>query len=181
VSMHVENGTLNVFVVSDSPQPKEGEFTVDVIDLSGKVKSTKKMDVNIEPLKGKSYLAVPVVDLLSGADDSRLLVRATLTVEGQTVSANNYYFRPFKEMALERPNIKSEINLSGDGFDVKLSSDRVARTVNLYGLKSGFFEDNYFDLLPDRPVVIHYRNDGKLNLEEFRRTLKVRSLVDAFE
>jgi beta-mannosidase len=180
VSMHVDDGKMNFYVVSDSTQAKNAELTADVVDLNGKVLSSQTASVNIEPLKGKSYLAVPVSDLLKGFDEKRVLVRATLKVAGQTVSTNDYYFRPYKEMAFTKPNIKSEIVQSGDGFNIRLSSDRVARAVELYGLADGFFVDNYFDLLPDQPREIHYRGNRKMSLKEFKDLLKMRSLADAF-
>ena len=142
--------------------------------------STQKSNLNVEPLKGKSYLTIPVSDLLQAADEKNVLVRATLRVGGQIVSSNGYYFRPYKEMTFGKPNIKTEIGESGDGFNIKLSSDRAARAVELYGFTDGFFVDNYFDLLPDRPVEVHYRSENKLSLDEFRKSLKVRSLADAF-
>src|SRR6185369_13821023 len=141
---------------------------------------TQKRNLNVEPLRGKSYLALPVSDLLKDVDEKNSLVRATLKVGGQTISSNIYYFRPYKEMAFTRPNIKTEISPSSDGFNIRLSSDRVARAVNLYALTDGFFVDNYFDLVPDQPVEVHYRSERKLSLDEFRNSLKIRSLADAF-
>jgi len=180
VSMRTDSGNMNFYVVSDSPQPKDAELGVDVIDLNGKVLSTQKRNLNVEPLRGKSYLALPISDLLKGVDEKNSLVRATLKVGGQMISSNIYYFRPYKEMAFTRPNIKTEISPSSDGFNISLSSDRVARAVNLYGLTDGFFVDNYFDLVPDQPVEVHYRSERKLSLDEFRNSLKIRSLADAF-
>ena len=55
-------------------------------------------------------------------------------------------------MIFARPDIKTEVTLATGGFIIRLSSDQVARAVDLYGLPTGFFRDNYFDLLPDRPV-----------------------------
>jgi len=181
VSMHVDDSKMNFFVVSDSTRVKDAELTVTMIDLNGRVLSTQKANLIVEPLQGRSYLSIPIADLLTGADEKRTLVRADLTVDGQVVSTNDYYFRPYKEMAFAKPNIKLEIKPSGNGFDIKLSSDRVARAVDLYGLSDGFFVDNYFDLLPDRPVTVHYRGDRKMTLDEFRNSLKVRSLAGAFE
>ena len=181
VSMHLDDGKMNFFVVSDSTQAKNAELTVDAVDLNGKILSTQKTNLNVEPLEGKSYLSVPVADLLKGVDEKRALVRADLRVDGQMVSTNDYYFRPYKEMGFTKPNITTEIVPSGDGYDVRLSSDRVARAVELYGLADGFFVDDYFDLLPDRPVTVHYRRERTIGPEEFKRLLMVRSLADAFE
>jgi beta-mannosidase len=181
VSMHVDDGNMNFFVVSDSTRAKTAELTVDVVDLNGKILSTKRAHLDVEPLRGKSYFSMPVVDLLKGTDEKEALVRADLTVDGRVVSTNDYYFRPYKEMGFTKPHIKTEVIPSGDGYDIRLSSDRVARAVDLYGLADGFFVDNYFDLLPDRPITVHYRSERKIVPEEFKRLLSVRSLADAFE
>jgi hypothetical protein len=56
----------------------------------------------------------------------------------------------------------------------------MAKDVYLSGFTDGFFVDNYFDLIPNRPVEIEYRAGQKMSGEEFRQKLKVRSLYDAF-
>jgi beta-mannosidase len=181
VSMHVDDGSINFFVVNDSPQSKTDQLTVDVVDLGGKVLSTRRSDLNVEPLKGKSYLSIPIAQLIGSAKQSDVLVRATLRAGGDIISTNNYFFKPFKEMSFARPDIKTEVTQATGGFIVRLSSDKVARAVDLFGVPTGFFRDNYFDLLPDRPMEIYFRNDANLSLDQFRSALKVRSLVDAFQ
>ena len=180
VSMHVDDGSMNFFVVNDLPQPKRADLTIDVLDLSGRVISTRHADVNAEPIRGKSYLTVPVAQLLGSLNQNDVVVRATLKSANEVVSTNGYYFKPYKEMAFTRPNIKTEVSSAADGFVVRVESDRLARAVNLYGVSTGFFRDNYFDLFPDRPVEVHFRNDAGLSIDQFRAALKVRSLADAF-
>jgi Beta-galactosidase/beta-glucuronidase len=180
VSMHPEDGKMNFYVVSDSPQTKQAELTVDLLDLNGKMLSTKRVNLTVEPLRGKSYMGIPISELLNGAGEKNVVLLATLNVDGETVSSNQYYFKPFKELAFSRPNIKTEVVPSLRGFKVTLSSDKVARAVYLYGFKDGFFVDNFFDLIPGKPMLVEFRNDAKISIDEFRNALKVRSLVDAF-
>jgi beta-mannosidase len=180
VSIHVDDGNMNFFVVNDLPQPKRADLTIDVLDLSGRVISTRHADVNAEPIRGKSYLTVPVAQLLGSLNQNDVVVRATLKSANEVVSTNGYYFKPYKEMAFTRPNIKTEVSSAADGFVVRVESDRLARAVNLFGVSTGFFRDNYFDLFPDRPVEVHFRNDAGLSIDQFRAALKVRSLADAF-
>jgi len=180
VSMHVDDGNMNFFVINDLPQPKRADLTIDVLDLSGRVISTRHADVNAEPIRGKSYLTVPVAQLLGSLNQNDVVVRATLKSANEVVSTNGYYFKRYKEMAFTRPNINTEVLSAAGGFVVRVESDRLARGVNLYGVSTGFFRDNYFDLFPDRPVEVHFRNDAGLSIDQFRAALKVRSLADAF-
>jgi beta-mannosidase len=181
VSMHVDDGKMNFFVVSDSPQSKQAELTISLFDLKGKQIATRKADVAVEPLKGKSYVTVPVDELLKGADQDNAVVVATLRSGGSVVSRNQYYFKPFKDMKFSRPEVKTSVAANGNGYKVTVTSDRVARAVNLYGLSDGAFVDNYFDLFPGEPVEVEFRPERKMTIDEFRSALKVRSLYDAFK
>lgn len=180
ISPHISDGKMNFYVVNDFPNAKNVELNYRLIDLSGKELKTKTENLTVEPLKGKSYASVAVDELLNGADMKSVVLLAELKSGGKIVSTNNYYFKPFKEMTFEKPNIKTEISKSANGFTVKLSTDKLAKAVYLSGFKDGFFADNYFDLMPNKTLEIAYRNDAKMSVEDFRQTLKVRSLADAF-
>jgi beta-mannosidase len=70
ISPHVEDdGTMNIYVVNDSPDAKTAQIAVTLMDLNGKTLMSKTIDAAIEPLKGKSYFAQSVAQLLNGADE----------------------------------------------------------------------------------------------------------------
>jgi beta-mannosidase len=176
-----EAGNLSVSVVSDSPYPKAARMTLTLMDLTGKTLTSKGIDVNVEPLKGKSYFAQPVSEFLNGADDKNAFLLAELEIDGRIVSRNEYFFKPFKELSLSRPNIATTVAKSADGFKIALSTDKVAKSVYLSGFSDGFFSDNYFNLIPGRTVELNFRANATIGVDEFRRRLRVRSLIDAFD
>ncbi len=108
------------------------------------------------------------------------MLLAELKVGGETVSQNEYFFRPFKELALVKPNITMEVAADHDGFGITVSTDKVAKDVYLAGPADGHFSDNYFTLLPGHPVEIRFDSKNKLGLAEFEGMLRLRSLKDAF-
>lgn len=181
ISPHVEDdGTLNVTIVNDSPDAKQGQMILSLVDLNGKVLSSKTLDISVEPLKGKSYFTQKVSEFLSGADDKNSFLLAELKIGGKTVSQNEYFFKPFKELNISKPNIKTEITPTANGFNIKISTDSLAKSVYLSGFTEGFFSDNYFNLIPNKNVEIEFRTKQKMSADEFRRNLKARSLIDAF-
>ncbi len=184
ISPHVDdNGNLNVTIVNDSPDAKPAQMILSLVDLNGKVLSSRQTDLTVEPLKGKSYFTEKAKDFLNGADDEKTFLLAELKIGGRTVSQNEYFFKPFKDLEIERPEIKTEIERTPTGnFKIVLSTDRLARAVYLSGLTAdgGSFSDNYFNLIPGRPVEIEYRAMTKMTPEVFRQSLKIRSLIDAF-
>jgi beta-mannosidase len=181
VSPHVdEKGVLNVYVVSDSPEAKQAQIALTLMDFSGRVLSSTEVDASIEPLRGKSYYARAASEILNGADEKNAFLLAELKIGGRVVSQNAYYFKPFKEANFAAPTIKTEITRTASGFRLALSTDKLAKSVYLSGVPEGVFADNYFDLIPGRPLTVEFRAREKMTDEAFRRRLKVRSLIDAF-
>lgn len=181
VSPHVdEKGAMNIYVVSDFPQAKQAQIVMTLVDLNGKQLMDKTLEVNVEPLKGKSYFSQSVSEILNGADEKNVFLLVELKMNGAIISQNEYFFKPFKEMSFSTPGIKTEIAPTKDGFTISLSTDKAAKSVYLSGFTEGFFSDNYFNLIPSRNREIEFRTKQKISADEFRKMLKVRSLIDAF-
>jgi beta-mannosidase len=84
-------------------------------------------------------------------------------------------------MKLKPPRMEVRVARAGAAFAVTLGTDTLARHVRLsYGPDDGFFTDNYFDLVPGRPVEVVFRPKGAVGLDAFREGLVVESIVDAF-
>jgi beta-mannosidase len=181
ISPHIDDsGTMNIYVVSDSPETKQGQMFLSLVDLNGKTLNSKQIDISVEPLKGKSYFSQTVKEFLGSADEKKAFLLAELKIDGNTVSQNEYFFKPFKEMSLSRPEIKSEIRPTSNGFTIMLTTDSLAKSVYLSGFTEGSFSDNYFNLIPGRPVKVEFRTKEKIDANEFPKRLKIRSLIDAF-
>jgi beta-mannosidase len=80
-----------------------------------------------------------------------------------------------------RPQISAVVVRTRAGFRIILSSDKLARAVYLSAPNySGFFVDNYFDLIPGRKVEVEFRTGSSVTVNDFRKRLKIHSLADAF-
>ena len=187
ISPHVEAETMQFYVVSDRTTPTPAHLTATLMDFAGHALNETSVAVNVAPLTSKSYLSLPLKELLAAHDttapiDTRAVVLyCELSVNGQIVSTNRYFFHPFKELTLPTPQIDAALTRTRAGFVVKLTTDKFARAVYLTadGL-DGAFSDNYFDLVPGRPFQTNFRSRRPITLADFRAHLRVRSLVDAF-
>jgi beta-mannosidase len=137
--------------------------------------------VTVAPLASRSYLSVPVEELLRGRDPARVLLHCELTSGGVALSANNLFFKPYKELSLPAPRMTTNVTREGVRLFVTLRSDTLARAVYLSaaGLE-GDFSDNYFDLLPGAERRVEFRAARTLSPADFRARLRVRTLADAF-
>ena len=181
VSPHEQNGQLQFHIVSDRARAATGQLNVSVLDFAGHELWGKKETITVAPLSSKSYLAVPTDKLLAGKDRKTVLVLAELLVNGTVVSSHEYFFEPYKNLSLGKPQIKAEVVRTPKGFTIALSTDTFARAVYLSaGRQAGRFVDNYFDLIPGKILTTEFRSASRLTLAEFRKQLKIQSLADAF-
>jgi beta-mannosidase len=181
LSPHEENGSLNFYIVSDRVQPTAAQLKVSLLDFGGRTLSNQQQDVEVAALNSKSYFKIPIDQLLSGKDPKSVFVLAELSIGGQPVSRNEYFFQPYKNLSLPRPQITAESVRTPAGFRITLSADKLARAVYLSAPSyTGVFVDNYFDLIPGRKLEVEFRTRASINLADFQKRLAIRSLADAF-
>jgi beta-mannosidase len=181
VSPHEEGERVHIYVVNDRPEPTSAHLVVTLLDFDGRPLTRAERDLTLAPSRGDSYLSLPATELLGGRDPRQVFMLAELSIGGRVVSSNAHFFRPFKELQLPAAHLSVRTVAAHDRLRLTLTTDKLARAVYLSaeGVE-GFFADNYFDLIPGRPVEVEFRPRGRVRLEAFRKNLKVRSLADAF-
>jgi len=181
ISPHVENGRVELYVVSDETRPQPLELRATLTDFGGRALWQNRQSVTIAPLASRSYFGVPVEELLRGRDASKVFLRCELTSGGRVVSANNLFFKPYKELSISTPNVTTNVTREGVRLFVTLKSDTLARAVYLSapGLE-GTFSDNYFDLPANTETRVEFRAARPPAAADFRSKLRVRTLADAF-
>ena len=180
-SPHRDGNTLSLYVVSDRTTPTPAELSFTLMDFDGNILPGESHKIVVAPLQSKSYVSVPLDGLLEGRDPKRVMLAYDLKVGGKTVSANNYFFEPYKNLSMPAAQIGTEVVRARRGFKVTLTADKFARAVYLsLAGGDGFFSDNYFDILPGQKVGVEFRPRSAITLADFRSRLKVRSMKDAF-
>ena len=183
ISPTVKDGNLQLYVVSDRVNAVPAKIKVTLSSFDGSTLKTLDRDVTIAPLSSRSYFDSKVSELLEGQDKKSVFLYAQLLVNGKAVSTHDYFFAPFKELAISKPTITPEVIAAKERgkFRVKLTSDKFAKAVYLaVPDHDGFFADNFFNLAPGREMVVDFRSRKPMTLEEFRKRLQVRSVFDAF-
>jgi beta-mannosidase len=181
VSPHVEDGSFNVYVISDKTAPTAAQLRVRLMTLAGATLSEKSQNVNVPELSSKVYLQRPLSEFSSvnSADAATIFAVTDLLVDGKMVSSNILYLVPAKQVHLPEPVIASELNSDGTSYRLRLTSKALARSVYVsFGDTDAQVSDNYFDMIPGQPVDITIHS--KAGDEQLRRVLKVVSLADAF-
>jgi beta-mannosidase len=181
LSPHVENGRVELYIVSDRTQPQALRLHVTLMDFAGISLLETWRDVSVAPLASKSYMSVPLEDFARVKDAAKVFLHCELTSGSRVASANNVYFKPYKELSIPTPHVVTNVARTRGSLVVTLKSDTLARAVYLSvaGLE-GTFSDNYFDLLPGAETRVEFRATRATSIEVFRAKLRVRTLADAF-
>jgi len=110
-----------------------------------------------------------------------VFLNCELMAQGKPIASNQLFFRPFGGLSLGVPQFETSIHHGHNGLKVTLVSNKFAKSVWLsVSENEGQFSDNYFDLLANQPKEITFRSINDIESGEFQRSLRIRSLADAF-
>ena len=179
LSPHEDNGNIEFFVVSDRLSPMAAQLKLTLLDFDGHLLWNQEQNIDVAPLKSRSYLTVPISSVLAAKDPKAVFLFAELVVDGKTIASNQHFFQPYKNLSLPQSQVSADAVPTRGGYKVTLSADKFARAVYL-SAPGGSFTDNYFDLIPGRSVEVEFRTSAAIGLKEFRSQLKIRTLADAF-
>ena len=184
ISSHEEGDNVRFYVVSDRLAAVPARLQVRLLDFNGHVLFQQIQAVQIEPLTSKVYLDIPRKKLLKGHDAKQVVLSCEVqAADGTILAANTHYFAAPKEMTLPHPDIATTWKpLTDSTYQLTLQSKTLARDINLTLAESdGFFEDNYFDLLPGQPKTVTFRSTGSASAQQLKQQLRLQSLADAFK
>jgi len=175
ISPYIEDESLKIAVVNDRLEGINTKMNLRMIDFSGNEVLSISKDIIIEKNSSAVYYESNLVDVLNDIDPKNHLLVVELLKDGEQIANNMLYFKSVKELSLPKPKIDYKIEESNEGFVIELQSAVLAKNIFLtIGSGSGFFSDNYFDLLPNETVEIHLQTT--LSLEKLKKTFSVRTL-----
>jgi len=161
LSVEEKNNKYKVFLVNDTFEKYSGKLELELLSFDGKSLWKTSRKITIEENSSTAVYEISNEDLKSFD-----LKQTVLKVKFNEVQSQYFFVKP-KDLKLQKPNI--EIKMIND-FMIEISSDVLAKNVFLSSENETFFEDNYFDLLPNEKRVI--------KLSKAMKEIKVKSLFD---
>lgn len=181
VSPYEDDLKLKVGIVNDRLEPINAELRIQLVDFDGKVIWEEASLVEVPANSSDDYYEVNKWEFRYKyrRQITNMVFVAELVENGKTLSKNYYYFHPFKQLKIPNPSVEYTITKTAIGFDISLTTDKLAKNVYLQiGNEEGFFSDNYFDMLPNEKVTINLKTD--ISEEKLNEVLTIRTLDDAF-
>jgi beta-mannosidase len=181
VSPFTNGDTLKVDVINDRLTDINATLKLKMIDFDGKVLWEKSSEITIPANANTNYFEVDKSEFLkeNGNQPANSVLVCELVEKGMIISKNSFYFKPFKELKVTKPEVMWQVAKAGEGFDITMKTDKLAKNVYLQiGDEEGFFSDNYFDMLPGEMVIIQLKTS--ISEEKLKEVLTVRTLDGAF-
>ena len=181
ISPYVDDIKFKIGIVNDKLEKINAEMKLKLKNFDGKVIWENASLVEIPANSSNDYFDVNIYEFeftYRKQLDQMVLV-AELVNAGNILSKNTYYFKPFKELKIEKPTIEYTATKTDSGFDIELKTDKLAKSVYLQiADEQGFFSDNYIDLLPGDKVTVNLKT--KITQEKLKEVLTLRTLDGAF-
>jgi beta-mannosidase len=178
-------GRAEVHLTCDLVKPPAGAtFSWRLMTVAGKLLVEKTESVKLPANASKRIATIDVAEPIAEFGADNLLLAIEVTVGGAIVSDNLLLFARPKRMNLPDPKLKTKVKQLADGdFEITLTSKAPAlwAWLEVTGKSADvFFEDNFVHVLPGETWTIRAMPGAPMTLEQFRKKLKVKSLVDTY-
>jgi len=182
VSPVIEKDVVSIFGVSDRRTDARARMTARLIDFAGNEVKRFDQNVTLAANASRAYMTFKEADLLKGADPTKVVLVAELAAEGAPVTRNLLFFKKTKDLQLPKPEVKVAVTPGANGaLAVSVSAKQLARNVFLAtGAIDGFFEDNYFDVLPGETVTVAFHPKTATTPDALKAALTATTIADTY-
>lgn len=149
ISAKISPESVSIYIVNDSLAPLEDQLHLSLLNFDGQFVWDTSAIVHVLPNASQK-----VFDLdLTRIDFDPISTVLSATFKNQT---RLMYFLPPRKLALKNDEIKTTITKKPFGFSIELRSTTLQKDVRISSDSEGHFSDNFFDLLPDKPLKIDF-------------------------
>jgi beta-mannosidase len=149
-----------------------------LMDFRGKVYKDISVPVVIGKNASGKFYAISKKDLLQGIDPGTLVFTASFGESDERANQSFLYFSAPKDLKLPVPDIVKKVSGTPEGYEIRLSSDKLVKNVYLFSTHPGDFSDNYFDMLPGKTYIVTFMTPVK-NLNP-GSLIEIKSLVNSY-
>ncbi|WP_424766851.1 beta-mannosidase [Paenibacillus sp. sgz302251] len=176
-----DDGSIQVYVVTDVLTPLAGDLRVTLYDFNGSVLKQETVQAMLQGNSAAVMFTLNEQEWLEGLDAGSVVLYAELTAGGQKVDSKAFYFVHAKELKLTESSVRITEVAGSAGTKFTLETDVLAKQVWLTAEGEGLFSDNYFDLIPgvSKTVEFRFRVSGEaISKPAAAGKVQARSMID---
>jgi beta-mannosidase len=176
---NTEEGSIELYVTSDLQETRAGKLSWQVTDVKGKTLLNGEKQIEILPRKSRCVQVLRLTKYIKKYGVRDLMLWMELSVNGRSISKNYVSFARPKHLELCEPDIRASVNGKKGNAIITLTAKAPAlwAWLELEGIDARF-SDNFFHILPGKPVRVTVLTEEPLPPSEIRKRLRIRSLID---
>lgn len=177
-------GRLGFHIVSDVHRPVTARLRIELLNFDGELLREWTVPVAVP---GHAALLAATLDeeaWLVGRDAASVVFHAALVEEGTSAVLDSKAYYPVyaKSMPLQPVQVDVTVSGSSESPVYTLTAGRLAKQVWLSAEADGVFTDNFFDVIPGKPVSVQFlarsSGSGDAFVPSSAGRLEVRSMAD---
>lgn len=181
LSIADEAERMSLFVTNDTLEPWAGQVQWSLETLHGEQLESGAVDVQVAPQSTAHAQELDFTGRIGDEQRRQTILVCELVRHGERVALAIATFARNKHLALTDPQIAVEVQQDGRQTSIQLTSQSLARFVELaLDGPDVIFGDNYFDLPAGRPVRVTCTRPESWTTEQLRQALRMRSLFDSY-
>jgi beta-mannosidase len=165
----------------DEFSPKEAKITLKLSDFFGKVFMNKSNLIEIKANQASIYQCINMNEIKQlGSLDEVFLAVQIQDLDGIILAENTIYFAAPKDSKLPTPNVDYRVRETESEFILELETNALVKNLYVSSELNNNFSNNYFDLLPGQPQIISIPKDASGDLNSFKSSIVIRTLIDSY-
>jgi len=172
ISQLIKFNQLQVYVSADLPKPIKTRILLRLLNFEGDVFFTKEIDYQTKTNAAEMVFSIPLEKLNVSNLKNQVVLVADIFQADKRLDRNLHFFVGTDDLLLKSAIPEIEFNISGNKTIIALKSPVLMKNVYLESSgSSGFFSDNFFDLLPGETKAVIFQSDGNSS-EQSNFTIK---------
>jgi beta-mannosidase len=180
----VENtpkNNISIYITSDLLEDCTGKMSWVITNVRGDLLAQGQEELAVPPRHSRRVKVLKADRYLRDYGARDLMFWVDLSVDGKNVSSDFASFARPKHLELCEPDIKAGVSEKQGNTVITLTAKAPALWVWLdLGDVNARFSDNFFHILPGRPVEVTLLDNGGLSSAVVRQHLHVHSLIDTY-
>jgi beta-mannosidase len=181
LSMELRENRISPMAINTTRDTVNILAQIKIQNFNGEVVFTRVTPITVPAMGTKLISGGTVQQVARKTEINEAIVGINLLrTDSSFISGDHIFLVKPKDLNLTKPNISTTMTKTAEGFVIRMETDVLAKSVYLEVAEAGWFDDNYFDLLPGtvKEVLFVPAVEGaSLSLEQ----LGVRSLIDSYE
>ncbi len=176
LSLTVAHDSVRVEIASELG-PKACNVQLRLKSLDGDVLADRQSVVALQQ-GGHEYLHIPLTALYGRVDPRHHFIEATLYKGREMLAEDIHYFAPPVALDLPDPQFAYQLTVVEGGFDLELNAKTLVKEMEIQAPGADVvFSDNFFDLLPGKPRIVHITSAAGTDRAALLKMLRFRDLT----